>query len=242
MERQRFITTISITALSFFLFQVFAYAETTQKQLSEAKHDTPVPFTPKYLVGDATKGKMKYMLCISCHGSKGEGNVATKSAALPAQQDWYLQSQLQKFKLGMRGTQPADLPGMQMRAMSMTLATEQDMADVVAYIKTFPTTLVTPTLKGDIAKGKNTFESVCIECHGPKAHGIKEKQSPSLLGLTDWYIVTQINNVQSGARGYAPNDLVVHEKKKKIAKLTDKQDIVNVALYILTLQENTTSK
>jgi len=198
--------------------------------------DEAAAFEPKYLKGNAENGKMKYMVCLSCHGATGGGNVALKSAALPGQQDWYLQSQLQKFKLGMRGTKPGDMPGMQMRAMSMTLATEQDMADVVAYIKTFPPTIPAPTMKGDLAKGKATFEKLCIECHGPKALGLKEKQSPSLLGLTDWYIVTQVKNVQNGLRGYAPNDKRVHEMKEKIASITDEQTIIDVALYILSLQ------
>jgi cytochrome c oxidase subunit 2 len=203
---------------------------------TNAADETP-SFEPKYLKGDAEKGKMKYMVCMSCHGPTGGGNIIFKSAALPGQQDWYLQSQLQKFKLGMRGTKPGDIAGMQMRAMSMTLATEQDMADVVAYIKTFPPVVAAPTLKGDLAKGKATFEKICIECHGPKALGLKEKQSPSLMGLTDWYIITQVKNVQNGLRGYAPNDKHVHEMKEKIATITDEQTIIDVALYILSLQE-----
>ena len=43
---------------------------------------------------------------------------------------------LKKFKEGVRGTNPQDIGGMQMRPMSMTLVDEQAMKDVIAYIRT----------------------------------------------------------------------------------------------------------
>ena len=52
------------------------------------------------------------------------------------QHDWYHLAQLKKFKSGVRGSNPQDITGAQMRPMSMLLADEQMMKDVVAYIKT----------------------------------------------------------------------------------------------------------
>jgi len=49
--------------------------------------------------------------------------------------DWYMLSQLKKFKEGIRGTNPQDIGGMQMRPMSMTLVDEQAMKDVIAHIR-----------------------------------------------------------------------------------------------------------
>ncbi|MEE8157339.1 MAG: c-type cytochrome, partial [Gammaproteobacteria bacterium] len=56
--------------------------------------------------------------------------------ALAGQHDWYTVRQLQYFKDGIRGTASGDTFGAQMRPMAMTLADEQAMKDVAAYINT----------------------------------------------------------------------------------------------------------
>lgn len=92
---------------------------------------------PSTLIGaDAEKGRASYATCLACHGDKGQGNPALKAPPIAGQADWYLLSQLHKFKSGMRGTNPADVSGGQMRPMSLTLADEQAMKNVVAHIGT----------------------------------------------------------------------------------------------------------
>ena len=86
--------------------------------------------------GDATAGAGSYAVCLACHGPDGKGNPALKSPSLVGQHDWYLLSQLKKFKAGIRGTNPKDITGGQMRPMSMTLADEQAMKNVLAHIST----------------------------------------------------------------------------------------------------------
>ncbi len=86
--------------------------------------------------GDATAGKNAYVACTACHGVDGMGNPALKAPPLANQADWYLASQLRKFKGGLRGTNPADVTGGQMRPMSMTLADEDAVLNVVAHIGT----------------------------------------------------------------------------------------------------------
>ena len=86
--------------------------------------------------GNAENGKQKYLVCTSCHGANGEGNQALNAPPLAGMSDWYQLTALQKFKAGVRGTNPKDTTGMLMRPMSMTLADEQAMMDVIAYIAT----------------------------------------------------------------------------------------------------------
>ena len=50
--------------------------------------------------------------------------------------DWYMLTQLANFRAGVRGAKPGDTSGALMRPMSMTLADEQAMRDVIAYITT----------------------------------------------------------------------------------------------------------
>jgi cytochrome c oxidase subunit 2 len=73
--------------------------------------------------------------CAVCHGVAAQGNEALGSPKLTDLQDWYMERQLQYFRDGLRGADPADTLGLQMALFSKTLADEQAMADVVAYIK-----------------------------------------------------------------------------------------------------------
>ena len=86
--------------------------------------------------GNAAKGKTLYTTCAACHGVNAEGNPALNSPALTGLQDWYMVRQLKNFKEGIRGGNPKDTFGAQMRPMAMTLPDEQAMEDVVAYILT----------------------------------------------------------------------------------------------------------
>lgn len=84
--------------------------------------------------GDAAAGATAYAVCAACHGANGMGNEALKSPPIAGQADWYLLSSLKKFKSGVRGSAPGDIPGSQMRPMAATLADEQAMKNVIAHI------------------------------------------------------------------------------------------------------------
>ena len=85
--------------------------------------------------GNAEAGKAKYIPCVACHGVDGRGNQALNAPPLVGQSDWYQLTSLKNFKAGVRGTNPKDTTGALMRPMSMTLADEQAMKDVIAYIQ-----------------------------------------------------------------------------------------------------------
>ena len=91
-----------------------------------------------FSAGDAKKGKPFYQVCAACHGAAGEGKKALNSPKLAGQEDWYIVRQLKNFKEGIRGTNPKDIYGAQMRPMAMTMPNDQAMEDVAAYIATFP--------------------------------------------------------------------------------------------------------
>lgn len=74
--------------------------------------------------GDVTIGQQQYTLCVPCHGAKGEGNEAVKAPPIGGMDDWYIASQLRKFKSGIRGKTPGDTVGPIMQAMSLTIQPE----------------------------------------------------------------------------------------------------------------------
>lgn len=82
------------------------------------------------------RGKLVYQKsCIACHGVAAAGNELLGAPKLTDQADWYMHRQLQYFKDGLRGSEPGDSYGQQMAVFAKTLADEQEIADVVAYIK-----------------------------------------------------------------------------------------------------------
>lgn len=96
----------------------------------------PGSASPVTVQGNATTGKGLYGVCAACHGQKAEGNAQLNAPRLAGQNDWYLVRQLDAFKKGLRGAQPQDTFGAQMKPMAATLATDQAVKDVVAYINT----------------------------------------------------------------------------------------------------------
>ena len=88
------------------------------------------------LGGDVEKGKAAYMLCQACHGPDAAGNKTLNAPSLQYLPDWYVVTQLKNYKSGVRGTHEKDIEGMQMRPMSMSIADEEAMKDLAAYINT----------------------------------------------------------------------------------------------------------
>ena len=86
--------------------------------------------------GDLTRGEASYKVCVACHGENGGGRKITNAPRIAGQQSWYLTRQLNNFRHGIRGSHIKDIPGMQMRPMALSLVTEQEVEDVVAYIDT----------------------------------------------------------------------------------------------------------
>lgn len=86
------------------------------------------------LSGDVNQGKALYAVCATCHGQNAEGVPTLNSPRLDMLSDWYMLRQLKNFKAGIRGKHPKDVYGAQMVPMSMTLADEQAMKNVISYI------------------------------------------------------------------------------------------------------------
>jgi cytochrome c553 len=95
------------------------------------------PKAPRHTVaGDITRGRSLYAGCAACHGERGEGVESLGGPALAGRSDWYLMTQLERFRHGLRGYSPEDVPGTQMRAASALLPDSDSVRDVVAYINT----------------------------------------------------------------------------------------------------------
>jgi cytochrome c553 len=91
---------------------------------------------PRTVSGNVNQGRKLYDACAACHGARAEGNRELEAPALAGQSDWYLVTQLERFKSGTSGYSPQDMHGAQMRAAVGVLANRAAIRDVVAYIGT----------------------------------------------------------------------------------------------------------
>ncbi|HWF13809.1 MAG TPA: c-type cytochrome [Candidatus Acidoferrales bacterium] len=88
------------------------------------------------LPGDPKAGEAIFATCAACHGDNGAGNEDLKAPPLAGVDDWYLATELRKFRSGARGTSPKDSGGRLMRPMARGLANEDAIRNVVAYVGT----------------------------------------------------------------------------------------------------------
>ena len=97
--------------------------------------DKPAAPTVKMNTND---GQGLYVTCGACHGVDGRGIEATNAPRLKGMSHWYMVTQLNNFKHGVRGAHPKDLYGPQMASMAAMLTSDQATNDLVAYINTLP--------------------------------------------------------------------------------------------------------
>jgi cytochrome c oxidase subunit 2 len=95
----------------------------------------PIPHASS-LPGDPQAGATLYATCGSCHGDNGAGNQDLGAPRIAGVDDWYLATELRKFRSGVRGTNPKDREGRLMRPMARGLANEDAIRNVVAYVGT----------------------------------------------------------------------------------------------------------
>ena len=190
--------------------------------------------------GDPVKGKALYATCVACHGQDGEGLQATNSPRLAGLHDWYLLSQLQKFRSGLRGANPEDTFGAQMVPIAKALPNEQALLDVVAYIGTLKASNPPRTEMSGFLDPVRAQEIKCWNCHGTKGQGLKEAfkgiDGPRLAGQHDWYLIRQLKNFKAGIRGDSKDKGGLEMRVRAKVMLENEQMIKDIVAYIGTLE------
>jgi cytochrome c oxidase subunit 2 len=184
--------------------------------------------------GNATAGAAQYAVCSACHGQKGEGLQNLNAPKLAGQSAWYMRNQIRAYQDGLRGTHDDDVFGKQMAPMARTLVTDAAIENVIAHIRTLPDTPPPKTVTGDVVAGERTYV-VCAYCHGREGEGIRAMNAPRLAGMTDWYLVTQLNNFRKGVRGEHPSDYYGKQMGFMGRILQDEKTVDDLVAYINTL-------
>ena len=174
----------------------------------------------------------------NCDGADVAGTLERATAQSPAYAD--IESELAGH---FDGALPAggdcslpspDVYGPLMRAIALTLADDQAVADLAAYITTLSPPPAPATIEGDAAAGQAGYV-LCIACHGEKGDGMPEVDSPGLTGQHDWYTVRQLQNYISGVRGADPaSELDKQMRNMAITALPTSEVLNDVTAYINT--------
>lgn len=190
---------------------------------------TAAPLTAQ----DVAAGRALYATCAACHGAAGEGNKALNAPALAGQETWYVTRQLQNFKSGARGG-GSDAYGAQMAPMAMMLADDAAIANVAAFLASLTPGEITHDGVGDAAAGRGLY-APCAACHGPNGQGLQAMNAPNLTLQQDWYLVRQLQNFKSGARG-GGSDAFGAQMAPMAMTLPNDAAIQNVVAYIASLR------
>jgi cytochrome c553 len=187
------------------------------------------------LAEDNQRGEDLYALCAQCHGPDAAGMKFAEAPALAGLPTWYIVAQVQKFQNRHRGSNPKDITGMRMMAMSRWIRSDDDLNDVATYISALPPQVSPPLLEGgDAEKGKQLY-TVCAACHGADGKGNEAMSSPPLIYSNDWYLYRSLEKYRSGARGANPKDTTGAMMRPMAMTLPDEQAMRDVIAYIQSL-------
>lgn len=82
--------------------------------------------------------------------------------------------------------------------------------------------------------GAELFE-LCVQCHGSNGQGSALALAPAIAGLSEWYVMAQLNKFQSGARGKHPDDLAGLRMYPMSLAIRSDEQIAVLAQYVSSL-------
>ena len=180
------------------------------------------------------QGHLYVGACSPCHGKSGEGYSGEQSPKISGQEEWYLTRQLSSFANDFRGAHDGERWAKQMN-FHVKDFTQAQLDSFVSYIMTLEDIPSKATIEADTTRGKQLYVQTCLACHGENGMGNKELNSPRLAGMTDWYMITQLQKFRAGLRGDHLDDTYGLQMTPFAKALPDEQAVLEVVAYINTL-------
>jgi cytochrome c peroxidase len=182
-------------------------------------------------------GRAEFDVCQACHGVSGQGTRDLGAPRIAGLDASYVERQLREFRSGTRGADPADVPGGQMRSMAATLADDTAVGRVAQYVAEMVTRPTPATVNGEVKAGQALY-GTCIPCHGALGQGSPSVAAPRLAGMSDWYLLRQLEAYRAGRRGGGDSGPAA-TMKAIAASLPSEAALLNVVAYINTLNPPT---
>jgi cytochrome c oxidase subunit II len=174
----------------------------------------------------ARTGREIYETCRLCHSTK-EMQRGPILDGLPA---WYVMRQLEKFREGVRGANPANRSEALMGATQSVLQNDEEIRRVAEFISSLPPPAHLATVRGDVRRGKGIY-LVCLPCHGDRAQGNPAVKAPPLYPQEDWYLMDQLRKFKAAQRGVDPRDAEGRIMQQMVSALAP-QDLHDVVRYL----------
>lgn len=175
----------------------------------------------------ARSGEEIFTSCLLCHSTK-EMQRGPIIDGLPA---WQVESQLRKFRDGIRGRNEANKSEHLMGAGESIVHDEEEIRRVAQHIASLPPKAHLLTVKGDKQRGRLIYLQ-CMNCHGPKGEGRLDAKSPPLNTLEDWFQLDQLRKFKAGLRGKHEQDPEGNAMRVAVMNLSE-EDLKNVTRYIV---------
>ncbi len=186
------------------------------------------------LLADDSVGKQIFQHCKNCHGVQGLGGKEGKYPRIAGLPQFYIEKQLTDFKYRKRSNKP-------MVPVFKNWRFNQDaIAAVAAYVTQLPTAeLNIPAYEPEAEMlaqfdsreemeevGEDIFQD-CIQCHGEKAAGKTDKETPPLVKQYSNYLRKQIGDFATGRR--------VHENSEPLFAELEADEVEALLAYISKL-------
>lgn len=174
----------------------------------------------------APSGKEVFQACQLCHSTK----EMQRGPILDGLPEWYVTSQLRKFKTGLRGGLTENRSAALMVPVMSTLESDLEVQRVAEYIADLPPQPHLLVIRGDKKIGKAIYTR-CIPCHGLGGEGNPAAKAPPINLMEDWYLLDQLRKFQRGWRGYDDRDVEAKLMALGVKPMTT-QELRNVVRYI----------
>ena len=204
---------------------------------------------------EQVSGERLFDTCIFCHGESAEGNDRRDGPALAGLPAWYIELQMQNFRDGIRGMHPDDVPGLVMHLTRGLMRDDAHIARVAEYISGLepgipmaaagigdrpylwdsPYAGLDPAIVADADAGQQTYNTVCLICHGPDGSGNEVLGAADIRYLSEIYMARQLMYFRDGVRGAHPQDFRGAQMAVMARLLTTDQAIADVIAYVQTL-------
>lgn len=208
------IPAVLVVTCGLFIAQVQAEEAPAPKQEAPQSPSATVKVGQQTFEPNLANGKAIYETCAVCHSPQGWGTPSGRYPQLAGQHPNVTVKQLHDIREGNR-----DNPTMYPFTLNNILPTEQDFADVGAYIASLKMNPNNTTGPGvDLDLGGKLYRENCVECHGEHGEGKNSEAYPRIQGQHYHYLLRQMYWIQSGKRRNANQEMV-----KQIHRFTGRE-------------------
>jgi cytochrome c553 len=180
---------------------------------------------------ELTAASIQYGVCISCHGTHGEGRPAMGGPRIGDLEADHISAQLHAFRDGGRGGHPDDVSGQPMRGIAGGLDDAQ-IERISTYVASLEPRPQAPATADAMVP---QFYATCGACHGEDALGIAALGAPALLHQDSDYLTRQLVAFREGIRGGEGAPAMSMQMAALSRGLTD-EDITSVVAHISGLR------